>query len=139
MYKMSTKAGLAISAAITMLTGTLVLADPAGTAGTSGVVAAGCRTNESTVSGVYVNFHICWNETGTRGDYYLKDTKKDGRRAEVWLHHPGGPANGIELDEVTAGVGHDTSGVISTLSNHDIWLRACSSNANKDPKCDSWS
>ncbi|GGX70051.1 hypothetical protein [Streptomyces minutiscleroticus] len=96
-----------------------------------------CRSNASTISGVSLSFQMCWDSSGTSIEYTLKDTLGDGRRAEAWIHTPSGGDR--KLDEVTGGAGKGHIDWTSfTFDTSDVWMKACSSAANTNRRCDSW-
>ncbi|MGW4914001.1 hypothetical protein [Streptomyces sp. NPDC004270] len=95
-----------------------------------------CRWNTSTISGVSLSFQMCWDSGGTRINYTLKDTFADGRRAEAWISSPQGGVR--KFDEVLGAGGEHADWTTFNFASSDVWLRACTSNANTDRKCDSW-
>ncbi|RKR91777.1 hypothetical protein BDK92_6185 [Micromonospora pisi] len=83
---------------------------------------------------------MCWDAvSGTWVDYWLEDTATDGRRAELWLQHPGTGASGEEIDEVTGGNGDLSISFwyeVSVTSN--VYPKLCTSDANTDRRCSGW-
>ncbi|SCE68341.1 hypothetical protein GA0070216_101344 [Micromonospora matsumotoense] len=100
--------------------------------------AAACRTGTSTISGARLQYQICPEAVTTGLSYFLEDTAKDGRRAEVWLRTPSTSSSGVKLDEATRGAGDWAEDEWYGPFSSGVSLKVCTSDANTDRRCGSW-
>jgi hypothetical protein len=120
-----------LAAAVTALAGSALALTPAP------AYAADCRDGIASINGARLEYQICTDAIGTGLTYFLEDTAKDGRRAEVWLITPSTSAGGVEIDEATGGVGDWADGEWYGFHKSGVWLKLCTSDANTDRRCGS--
>ncbi|MFF8972928.1 hypothetical protein [Streptomyces sp. NPDC014995] len=119
-----------------VLAGALASAALAGVSPAQAQAQEQCRSNTSTVSGASLSFRMCWDSSGTRINYTLRDTLADGRRAEAWISSP---VDGVDkIDEVLGAGDSHVDWTTFTFATSDVWMRACTSDANTNRRCDSW-
>ncbi|MEU8003579.1 hypothetical protein AB0B66_20675 [Catellatospora sp. NPDC049111] len=121
----------ALTAVATALAGSALAVAPAP------AYAATCRDGIASINGARLEFEICVDAIGTGLRYFLEDTDKDGRRAEVYLITPATSAFGVELDEAARGVGDWADGEWYGLFKSGVYLKLCTSDANTDRRCGS--
>lgn len=125
------KRGMQAAAATALVGGALTLIP------TPASAAASCRGGTASVSGASLDYQICTDALGTGVSYFLEDTAKDGRRAEVWLITPSTSSSGVKLDEATGGVGDWADGEWYGLYKSGVYLKLCTSDANANRRCGS--
>ncbi|MFK4593353.1 hypothetical protein [Streptomyces pristinaespiralis] len=100
--------------------------------------AQSCRDRTHSISGAYVEFTMCWDGLGTGADYYLQDTARDSRRAEIWVKTPRNGTQGEEVDEATGGQWDSVVGDFYTLDSSGVYIKVCTSDANTNRVCSAW-
>ncbi|MFF0314526.1 hypothetical protein ACFYPH_07715 [Micromonospora sp. NPDC005252] len=116
-----------------------------GLVGTAAVVlsptaasAAACRSGTASISGADLTYQICPEAFTTGLSYFLEDTAKDGRRAEVWIRTPSTSTAGVKLDEATGGVGDWAEDEWYGLFSSGVYLKVCTSDGNTNRRCGGW-
>ncbi|MEV0426754.1 hypothetical protein [Micromonospora sp. NPDC050495] len=100
--------------------------------------AAACRGGTDSISGARLQYQICPEAYTTGLSYFLEDTAKDGRRAEVWIRTPSTSSSGVKLDEATGGVGDWAEDEWYGPFSSGVYLKVCTSDANTNRRCGSW-